>query len=195
MILVHAIATLVMSQGNSALVCPVQGEGVDTKGVSYEYAGAKFWMCCGGCPQAFSKTPEKFVAKMATDHKVAGLSIFDPVSHLKVDAKKAIKETSDYKGIRYQFNTADDKKAFDMEPAKYTAIPEKESLTCPGSKEKMASPSGAFAYEDYKGVRYYFCCGDCFKEFKTDAEKMTAGVADSVKPIAVIETPKKEAQQ
>lgn len=190
MILVNALATLVLSQGHAAFVCPVQGDEVDTKGASYEYAGSKFWMCCGGCPSAFSKTPDKFVAKLASDHKLGGLSIFDPVSHVKVDEKKAIGETSDYNGIRYRFNSTEDKKSFDLEPAKYAKVPEKESLTCPGSKEKMASASSAFAYEDYKGVRYYFCCADCFKEFKTDAEKMTAGISDSVKPLAVVPTPK-----
>ena len=192
MILLNALATLVLSQGHTALVCPVQGEDIDTKGVSYEYSGAKFWMCCGGCPQMFAKTPEKFVEKMTSDHKVAGLSIFDPVSHIKVDEKKAIKETSDFNGVRYMFSTTEDKKAFDLEPAKYAKAPDKESLTCPGSKEKIASASAAYGYADYKGVRYYFCCPDCFKEFKTEADKMVANVTDSVKPLAVMATPKKE---
>lgn len=192
MFVINAIATLVLSAGSNGLVCPVQGEEISTDGQSYEYAGAKFWTCCGGCPTAFKNSPAKFLAKMTTEKKVAGLSIFDPVSHIKVDPKKAIKETTDYNGIRYQFNTADDKKAFDLDPAKYAKLPEKESLTCPGSKEKMASASSAYGYADVNGVRYYICCPDCFKEMQTEAEKMVPAVAESVKPLAVVDTPKKE---
>jgi YHS domain-containing protein len=43
--------------------CPVSGKPISAK-QSVEYKGSKVYFCCGGCPEAFNKDPEKFAAKL-----------------------------------------------------------------------------------------------------------------------------------
>ena len=38
-------------------------------------------------------------------------------------------------------------------------------VVCPVMKDEVTSPDGK-EFADYKGVRYYFCCGMCPKSFK-----------------------------
>jgi YHS domain-containing protein len=53
----------------------------------------------------------------------------------------------------------------EMSPAVYTN--DKGQIVCP----VMGAPTteeDAVGFQDYEGVRYYFCCGDCPKAFEKD---------------------------
>lgn len=43
--------------------CPVSGKAIDVS-KSVEQDGRKVFFCCGGCPDAFQKDPEKFASKL-----------------------------------------------------------------------------------------------------------------------------------
>lgn len=43
--------------------CPVSGKPLDVSKV-VEHDGKKVYFCCGGCPDAFKKEPEKYTAKL-----------------------------------------------------------------------------------------------------------------------------------
>lgn len=49
----------------------------------------------------------------------------------------------------------------------------KGDLVCPVMGTVIGSEDKATGYQDYKGVRYYFCCDDCPKLFKKDPEPWT----------------------
>jgi YHS domain-containing protein len=44
-------------------------------------------------------------------------------------------------------------------------------IICPVTGEVIKSVADASGYQDYKGVRYYFCCGMCGPKFKKDPDK------------------------
>jgi YHS domain-containing protein len=43
--------------------CPVSGKAINPE-ASVEYKGEKVYFCCPGCPKAFEKDPDKFLAKL-----------------------------------------------------------------------------------------------------------------------------------
>ncbi|HEY6873917.1 MAG TPA: YHS domain-containing protein [Geobacteraceae bacterium] len=45
-------------------LCPVSGEEVDAKSISYEYKGKVYHFCCASCVADFKKDPEKYIKKM-----------------------------------------------------------------------------------------------------------------------------------
>lgn len=54
----------------------------------------------------------------------------------------------------------------DMKPAAYRNA--EGQLVCPVMNIPIESEEKAVGFQDYEGVRYYFCCGDCPKAFKKD---------------------------
>jgi len=44
-------------------------------------------------------------------------------------------------------------------------------IICPVTGEVIKSVDDAAGYQDYKGMRYYFCCGMCPPKFKKDPDK------------------------
>jgi len=166
------------------LHCPATLEDITgAPAITMEYGGTLFGTCCGGCDTPFLKDPKSLIAKAVKANKTIGAFEYDPISGAKIDSKKAA-EYSDYKAIRYFFTSADEKKTFDATPAKFVGEVKSESTSCPVSKMAMGGKSAAYA--DYEGVRYYFCCGDCIKEFKADPAKFAASATASVKPLAAV---------
>lgn len=57
-------------------------------------------------------------------------------------------------------------------PAKTPKTP--KTITCAvmtGNKVNIAAATKAHKYQDYKGNRYFFCCGGCPAEFKANPAK------------------------
>ena len=52
----------------------------------------------------------------------------------------------------------------------------------------MGRPINKKIYEDYKGKRVYFCCGDCPKAFKAKPDKFMKKMADA--GVILEDTPK-----
>lgn len=48
---------------------------------------------------------------------------------------------------------------------------DKGEILCPVMNKVIKSEKDAVSFQDYKGVRYYFCCGECPEKFKADPEK------------------------
>lgn len=186
---VAALTLGVAKFDDKPLKCAVMGSPTNAKSMTMEYAGAKFPMCCGGCPAAFTKEPTKFMKEAGKSDTTIGMLMFCPVSGERLDLEK-VKLTTDYKGMRYGFCTEDELKAFKADPAMYTRIPEKESLTCPNSGEKISAYSAAGGYMDHNGVRYYFCCGDCLAAMKKDPGAVLAKGKAVVSEPKVMLTPK-----
>lgn len=47
----------------------------------------------------------------------------------------------------------------------------KGDVECPVMHTSVASPEAAVGFQDYKGTRYYFCCGGCPDKFKAEPAK------------------------
>lgn len=169
--------------------CAVMGSATNAKSMSLEYEGAKYPMCCGGCPAAFTKDPGQYIEKAAKSDTTIGVFMFDPVSGVKLDWEKTTVST-DVKGMRYGFANEGELKTFKAESDKFIKTPKKESLTCANSGEKIDAYSAAGGYMDYKGVRYYFCCPDCLAAMKKDPEAVVAKGKAVVAEPKVMPTPK-----
>lgn len=44
-------------------------------------------------------------------------------------------------------------------------------LVCPVMGDLIVSAEEAFGFQDYEGIRYYFCCGMCPDSFEADPDK------------------------
>ncbi len=189
-----AIASLVVGMGamhGDPLVCPVMGAGkADHKLAFSDYNGVRYWYCCGGCKEKFEKEPAKY-AGLRTKGKAAGVFLFDPVSGNRLEHDKAIKESSDYNGVRFLFASAENKAKFDAEPKKYGKLPEKEALYCSPGKEVVPSYGASSGFVDHKGIRYYMCCGGCEKPWGKEPDKHAENSKTYVKtPGIATEKPK-----
>lgn len=160
-----------------ALSCPVMGEAVPAGAKGVDFAGVRYLMCCAGCDTTFAKDTAKYTK--AKEGKTIGMSLFDPVSGTRVDAKKA-KGPLDYKGVRYYFASDANAATFKGDSAKYGKAPEKEVLYCPVMKHGIENYDTAGSYMDYENVRYYLCCGDCLAAMKKDPAGFAKGVSDKV---------------
>lgn len=173
MFIATIIAAVSMSFGHvedNAIKCAIMGSPTKATSMAVEYAGASYPMCCGGCPTAFIKEPTKFIKEASKGEGAIGMFMFCPISGEKLDMK-TVKATVDYKGMRYGFCCPDCIETFKKNPAKYTATPEKESLVCAMSGEKITAYSEAAGFMDHDGIRYYTCCGDCLTAMHKDIAK------------------------
>lgn len=162
-------------------ICPIMGHAVnDLKGDYSDFNGVRYFYCCAGCKEPFEKTPAKVVTGLAKG-PAAGIFLFDPVTGNRLKMEKAIKEYSDYNGVRFMFASAANKAAFDKEPKKYGVLPGKEALYCPVSKEVIASYGAASGYVDHEGTRYYMCCAGCDAPLRKEIAKFADGAKAQVK--------------
>ncbi|MBS1721811.1 MAG: YHS domain-containing protein [Armatimonadetes bacterium] len=168
-----AIAMVPTTMSDDSLKCAVMLSPTKATSKAAEYAGARFPFCCGGCDSTFAKDPGKYLADAGKSGNTIGMFMFCPVSGERLDLEK-VKETVDYKGMRYGFCCGDCKGMFEKDPAKYTKTPEKEVLACIVSGEKIASYSASAGFMDYEGVRYYVCCSECLPALKKDPAKFVA---------------------
>lgn len=181
-------ATMIMLapvQDAKPTMCPIMGGPAAKGGPVVEYAGSRYEFCCPGCDATFQKDPAGALKAEKIKGKTVGVFLFDPVSHHRIDAKKA-KGSTEFNGQRYYFETAANKATFDKDMKKFAAVPAKEALVCPVSHETIASYDKAGLYADYNGVRYYICCADCEGTFKGKEAELAKGVAKSVKAPAAI---------
>lgn len=172
--------------------CAVTGDTIDKPVATMLYKGAAYDMCCGGCPGAFQKSPEKFLKAENLKDKTVGVFLFDPVSGAAVKADKAAAGPSVYNGVAYFFGSAEDKTAFDADPKKFTTAPDKEALYCPVMKEVVKDEAHSGGYFDADGVRYYICCGDCLATLKADPSKYLANAAKYVTDAKVAKAANKD---
>lgn len=188
--LLASTAISLVGQQAKPISCPVMGGPVAKGSKVTEYNGASFSYCCAGCDSAFAQDPKGAIEKAAKSGNTVGVFLFDPVSKKPIKADDAKGGFSDYKGIRFYFDSEADKKAFDKTPAKFGMLPKKEVMVCPVSKEAVASYDKAGGYADLDGVRYYFCCPNCAGGFANDPAKFAEGVKDKIKAPATVDPAK-----
>lgn len=173
--------TAIVAPADELPICPIMGHEVPSLKADYsDYNGVRYFYCCEGCKDPFEKSPDKIVANLAKG-KAAGISLFDPVTGNRLKFEKAIKEFSDYKGVRFMFASAANKAEFDKDPKKYGTMPEKEALFCPVGKEAVPTYGAASGYVDHAGTRYYLCCAGCDAPMKKEPAKYVDTAKASVK--------------
>jgi YHS domain-containing protein len=177
--------------GPGALTCPMTGESITKSFADIDYNGVRYSMCCGGCPDAFKKDPATALKNEKLKDKTVGVSLFDPVSAVRVVEKDAKGGSEDFNGVRYYFQNAEDKTAFDAEPKKFTATPKKELLYCAVMGHPIKDYATAGGYVDVAETRYYVCCPDCLAALKKDPQSIIAKVQDKVKAPLAMDAPKK----
>jgi YHS domain-containing protein len=180
MISTFAIAAILMgspvqaAQAPAPLNCPIMLNGVaDMKSKPVVMAGFSFHFCCPGCDAKFKKDPSGSMKKAVEAKKTVGVSLFDPVNGVRMDAAKA-KGTADFNGIRYYFASRINAQKFSEAPASFTATPKQEVLYCVVMKQAIRSYEAAHSYVDHKGVRYYMCCAPCNGQFKEKPDTFIA---------------------
>jgi len=181
-----ALSMSTMFVNNDPIKCAVMGSPTKASSAVVEYAGSRFPICCSGCSDPLMKDPAKYLKASTEAGNTVASFMFCPISGQKLDWKK-VTESVDYKGVRYGFCCADCKGVFTKDSAKYAKTPEKESLVCAMSGEKIASYSEAGGFVDYEGVRYYTCCPDCLVGLKKDpAGTIAKGKAKASVPKAML---------
>lgn len=99
--------------------CPVMGSPIKANqkgGLFVVHEGIRYEMCCGGCPAAFKKDPEKFLAKLPNKGKIVELgNTVCPVEGGAVDKQYAVV----YDGTKVLFCCAGCIAKFEDDPATY----------------------------------------------------------------------------
>lgn len=191
MITIIALSAVLLGQAQD-IKCPVMGGPVASNTTYVEYKGAKIGFCCPGCEGNFAKTPEKLLETQRKAGNTVGVFLFDPVSRKRIDPAKSAAST-DYRGTRYYFASAESKSDFSKSPEKFAPVPAKEALYCPVGKEEVPSFSKSSDYVDFDGTRWFMCCDGCGDPFAKDPKKyLTAAALEHVKSPSVVraESPK-----
>ncbi|MCW5946210.1 MAG: YHS domain-containing protein [Fimbriimonadales bacterium] len=169
-----AVAAISVQGTAPETICPVGQHDSTGMGLDYYYRGVQYTLCCEGCIPKFNADPKKYT-KEWKDEGIIGVAQFDVITKKRIDYKKAVAH-SDYNGVRYYFASEASKKAFDADPKKLSAVPEKEVIDkCPVMGEEI-NIAKLPDYVDHEGVRYYFCCAGCGTSFSKDPAKYASTV-------------------
>lgn len=187
------LATVAMAGAfhGEPLNCPISGGKVGADAPYADFGGVRVMFCCNKCPAAFEANPTKMAEEARKKKLTFGVSLFDPVTGNRLVHDKAIKEFSDYNGVRYLFASTEDKTKFDADPKKYGSAPEKEALYCPVGNEEVKTYAESSGYVDYKGVRYYMCCAGCDSKMHKEPEKYVGNAAKHIRPVGIATEKKK----
>lgn len=169
--------------------CAVMHEAADLKIAKVDYNGARFSFCCGGCDGTFQKSPEKFLTKESLKGDVVGEFLFDPVSGKRIASKDA-KAQADAGGLRYYFESPENKTAFEQQKAALAAMPKKEALYCAVMGHAVKDYASAGGFVDHEGVRYYVCCADCLGAMRKEPAKFASKATAQVKASKAVSAPK-----
>lgn len=164
------LTTLVVASwlAPASLVCPISGEKLGEDAKTIDYAGLRVGVCCASCEGTFAKDPAGSLQSAQKKGWIVAESLFDPTTGMRALKSRG---TSDYKGVRWNFASLENKAKFDKAPAKFTVSPKQDALFCPVASEAINGYATACGYQDYEGVRYYICCQGCWDPFKKDPAK------------------------
>ena len=196
MILSLAITFAVMATGQNAkpIVCPMTAEAVGTPFASIDFAGTRYEMCCGCCPDGFKKDPAAALKSDKLKGLTVGTFLFDPISNKRIEQKDAKCGSSDFKGTRYLFASADEKAKFDANPKSFVKSPTQEVLYCAVAGHAINNYSVAGGFLDIGNTRYYTCCANCLAKLKADPSAYTSKATDQVKTPVAVDAPKPDAK-
>jgi YHS domain-containing protein len=174
-----SLVTLAGGHSSDSMHCVLTGDAYAKAAETIDYKGVRYGTCCGGCGGDFIAKPDAILAEDVKKNILVGLSLFDPVSGERIEAKPD-SPSSIYKSVKYYFAKADEKATFDATPAKFTAAPTKEVLHCPVQNDAIANYAAAGGYVDVDGVRYYVCCASCLAMLQKDPSQYTGKVASMI---------------
>lgn len=174
-----SLVSLASGHASDSMHCVVLGDSYAKAAETIDYKGVRYGTCCGGCGGQFMANPDAVLAADVKKNILVGVSLFDPVSGARIEAKAGTPR-SIYQSVEYYFAKADEKTTFDAAPAKFTAAPAKEVLHCPVQNDAIASYAAAGGYVDVAGVRYYVCCASCLGPLQKDPAQYTVKVAKLV---------------
>ena len=168
--------------------CIVTGAELGSMGepVIYDYKGREIRFCCAGCVKKFEADPDGYVKKMDAAIIAAETESY-PLSTCVVTGKElgSMGKPIDYIHDNHlvRFCCAGCIKAFEQDPAKYTAkiaearakqaagTPRPYPLdTCIVSGARLGS-MGEPVTRVYKGQEVKFCCAGCMPAFEKNPDK------------------------
>ena len=176
---------------NSGAKVNVETATKSGKYIDHEYT--RYYFCCGNCPKAFEKDPEKFtkntgvsLQKIALPEELACAVMSDHKVKLAEATEKKL--FADHNGRRYYFCCAGCEPTFKADPAKFSKsasislgqVPLPKEMTCAVNTSAKVNPAQAIEkkqYADHNGKRYFFCCGGCPEAFKKDPAKFAANAS------------------
>ncbi len=168
------IASFVLSNA-VPMVCPVAGDEIHEGAQHFVFNGLMTAICCAGCEGPLKAEPTKLLSKKGTN--LVAYSLFDPVSRARVTEKKS-KAFADYNGVRYFFESNENKDAFLKQPSKLAAFTQNEVAGKCAVKGETIAMEDSVAFRDVNNTRYYFCCLGCVASFDksptTYTSKLTA---------------------
>lgn len=173
-------------------VCPVMGSALSPSIPEMDYLGLRVGFCCPGCDDKFEADPKGVLAEAAERGWIVAISRFDPVSGLRASVESGV-PVVDYEGVRYPFQTDENREAFLANPDRFTALPEMASLTCPVMGVEMVNFQQAAGYVDWNNTRFAICCEGCDTAFLENPERFAASV--TLEPATVITLPSAEATE
>jgi YHS domain-containing protein len=141
---------------DNPITCPISGNVPLPDSPMVDYNGARFTLCGPNCVTKFMTGTAKVMATISRSGRVTGEFLFDPVSRFRAEKSRNFIEYSDYNGVRFTFDSKENKKAFDENPRLYGTWPVRECLTDAVTGRALKNYDAAIAYADYVGVRYYF---------------------------------------
>jgi YHS domain-containing protein len=164
------------------LVCVKMMNPYEKSAEPIDYRGVRYGTCCDGCASSFIANPEAAIKQASEKGVLIGYGLFDPVTGARIVGLPT-SPYSDYKGVRYYFKEASEKSTFDAEPAKFTKAPDKEmaSFCVVMPDQKLTKETDSGGYVDYKGTRFYVCCGSCFGQIKNNPAKFCDKYIDQAK--------------
>jgi YHS domain-containing protein len=141
------------------VTCPVMGSKFKvTKSTQFTTVnGQPVYFCCGGCPAAFDKEPEKYLAKMTVANcPVMTSNTVTPNKNLRVLVNDGY----------YYLCCGGCPAAFTNEPEKYITTELRDPVN-----GKTFKVSAGQAHVLYKGVHYFFAGGDTKDTFEKNPDK------------------------
>jgi YHS domain-containing protein len=142
------------------VTCPVMGSSFKvTKDTKYAMVnGEPVYFCCGGCPAAFAKDPERYLAK-------AG------VANCPVMAENAVTPNKDLRALvndntYLYFCCGGCPAAFAAAPEKYLTTDLRDPVSGQTFKVAAGQP-----HMEYKGVHYFFASADTKSTFEKSPDK------------------------
>lgn len=149
---------------------------------SVQYRGLLVEFCCPGCDDKFLSKPDEYLDQELEPGQYVATFLFDPVAKTRID-KKGVKAHVIYRGVLYNFFGEVSKQTFEETPELFAHAPDRESIVCPIMKGKLPSPSTAYGYADFEGVRYYFCHDTCPSTFAADPARYAKALAKNVRTL------------
>ena len=182
------VATLMLVPQFAAPVCAVSGAALPPEAPTVDALGARFRFCCTDCAGKFKADPKAAIDAASKAERVAGTSLYDPVSGKRLSANLVRGGYAVHHAIRYAFENPRNRNAFQTEPAKYTERMV-EVMYCPVMDVPLVNLYGTSGFVDVDGMRVYLCCDMCLGKMRRSPSTYAAGAKVHLGPAKAFDVP------